>query len=86
VEQYIQSVIDSPLLKRVSQLRERMGLEKLPTEILVSDLDPFLLYLLRGEGADDPVLDVNITLEDMQRYWLSFDKKWDTWIDWTKES
>ena len=50
MEQRIQSTIDSPLLKRVSKVRERMGLEKLPTEILMSELDPFLLYLVRKEG------------------------------------
>jgi len=74
--------IDSPLLKRVSMVRERMGLEKLPTEILTSELDPFLLYLLREESNDDPVLDVSVTLEEQQRYWLLFDKKWETWFDW----
>jgi hypothetical protein len=59
-----------------------MGLEKLPTEILVSELDPFLLHLLRGECNDDLALDANVTLEDQQRYWLLFDKKWETWFDW----
>lgn len=83
MEQYIlQSVIDSPLLKRVSKVRECMGLEKLPTEILVSELDPFLSYLLRGEEHADSGLDISTTLEDQQRYWLSFDKKWDTWYDY----
>ena len=82
MEQHIQSAIDSPLLQRVSKVREHMGLERLPTEILASELDPFLLYLLRGEANDDPTLDANVTLEDQQRYWLLFDKKWETWFDW----
>ncbi len=62
-KQYIQCAIDSPLLQRVSKVREQMGLEKLPTEILVSELDPFLLYLLHGEGNDDPALGANNMLE-----------------------
>ena len=82
MEQHVQSATDSPLLKRVSMVREHMGLGKLPTEILVGELDPFLLHLLRGEGNDDPALDAHITLEDQQRYWLLFDKKWETWFDW----
>jgi hypothetical protein len=82
MEQHIQSAIDSPLLQRVSKVRERMGLEKLPLEILESELDPFLLHLLRGEGDDDPGLDANVTLENQQRYWLLFNKKWETWFDW----
>lgn len=82
MEQHMRCVIDSPLLKRVSEVRKHMGLEELPTEILISELDPFLLHLLRKAESDDLVLDANITLEDQQRYWLLFDKKWDTWLDW----
>jgi hypothetical protein len=59
-----------------------MGLEVLPTEILASELDPFLLYLLHGERDDDLVAGANILLEDQQRYWLAFNKKWETWFDW----
>lgn len=84
MEQHIQSAIDSPLLTRVSKVRERMGLAKLPTEILESELDPLLLYLVRKEGDDEPEPDVKAILEDQQRYWLSFDK-WHTWVDWDKE-
>ena len=82
MEQHIQPAIDSPLLRRVSKVREHMGLAKLPTEILVSELDPFLLHLLHEEGNDDPTLDADGTLEDQQRYWLLFNKKWETWFDW----
>jgi len=59
-----------------------MGLEVLPTAILASELDPFLLNLLQREGNDDPALDPKVTLEDQERYWLSFNKKWETWFDW----
>ncbi len=83
MEQHIQSAIDSPLLQRVSKVREHMGLAKLPTEILASELDPFLLHLVRKD-ADDPEPDVKAMLEDQQGYWLSFDK-WHTFVDWNKD-
>jgi hypothetical protein len=59
-----------------------MGLEALPTAILASELDPFLLHLVCKEGDDDPVLATNIILEDQQKYWSAFNKKWNTWFDW----
>ncbi len=82
MEQHIQCAIDSPLLQRVSKIREHMGLEVLPTEILVSELDPLLLDLLRKEEGDELMLDANVALQERQRYWLSFNKKWDTWLKW----
>ena len=82
MEQHIRCTIDSPLLQRVSKVRQHMGLEVLQTEIPVSELDPFLVYLLRKGDGDDPALDASVTLQEQQRYWLSFNKKWDTWLDW----
>jgi len=82
MEQQVQCTIDTPLLQRVSKVREHMGLEALPTEILASELDPFLLHLVRKESDDDPALAANLILEDQQKYWSSFNKKWNTWFDW----
>jgi len=81
MEQHIQCAIDSPLLQRVSKVREHMGLEALPTEISVHELDPFLLHLVCKDG-DDPSLEAKAILQDQQRYWLAFNKKWETWFDW----
>jgi hypothetical protein len=82
MEQYISCAVDSSLLQRVSKIREHMGLEVLPTEISVSELDPLLVHLLQKEEGNDLVVDANITLQEQQRYWLAFCEKWNTWLDW----
>ena len=85
MEQHIRCIVDSPLLQRVSRVRERMGLGVLRAEIPVSELDPFLLCLLRKEEGDDPVLDSNVLLQDQKMDCPSFQEKWHTWIKWYKE-
>ena len=72
---------DSLVLERVARLRERMGLETLPTELSVSELDPLLQQLL--ENGAHAALSPAVLQEQWWR-WLSFNKKWDQWADWSR--
>lgn len=84
MEQHIRCTIDSPLLQRVSKVRQHMGLEGLPTEIPVSELDPLLLYALRREDDADSALDPVFMSQGPEQHWLLFDKKWEQWDDWSR--
>ena len=84
MEQHIQCASDSPLLQRVSKIREHMGLEVLPTEILESELDPLLQYLLRKESNDALTLDVTAISQEQPQYRWQFDEKFSQWDDWSR--